>query len=162
MKTCPRCLRTKTLEEFSVDRWKKDKRFSYCKECCRERYQEKNKEQIRAWQLAHPDKISEYQKNYMAKPEVKARVSKLILKAYKLDPEKVNCRNRAWEHRKTILGPACESCGSHHDLILHHWVYLPPYHTETLCRPCLKKLPHRRGRENPGHTQFKFVPQSQI
>ena len=161
MKTCSCCRRTKPYEDFSVDRKAKDMRFRYCKECCREKYQQ-NREQIRVWQQMHPDKVHEYQRNYMAKPETKKLFSKMMLKSYKLDPEKVNCRNRAWEHKKTLLKPACEACGSRHDLVLHHLEYRPPYKVKTLCRPCLKKLPMRKGRPNPGHIQLKHVSQREL
>ena len=160
-KICPRCNRSKHLEEFSVNRGAKDKRYYICKECCREIYQQ-NREQIRVWQQNNPEKTAEYQRNYMSKPEKKKMFSKMILKSYKLEPEKVNCRNRAWEHKATLLGTACESCGSHQDLILFHIEYKPPYRVKTLCRPCLKKLPRRKGRPNPGHCQFKIVTQEEL
>lgn len=46
-KRCPRCLKDKPIDKFGLDKWRKDGRNTYCKECRAEMTREIQLEYVR-------------------------------------------------------------------------------------------------------------------
>lgn len=66
MKKCPRCPEPRPIEDFRLDRARKDGRYSYCREHTREmakvywqRWRKENLERRRIYALAHRDRKSQ-------------------------------------------------------------------------------------------------------
>lgn len=119
MKTCNRCLKTKTLQEFSKALSCKDGFRNYCKECQsakKKEWYEQNKEHVLAktavWHENNPEKVreakqkwanshkqyaSEYKKQYV-------KEHKNLINAHTSARRKrVQQRTPAWSNRKDLV-----------------------------------------------------------
>lgn len=84
MKLCNKCNQQKPLSDFHKDKSKKDGYYSSCKLCNKERRKqqyhqnkETNKQAVRDWQKANPEKVTAYKKNNKYKRREIVNTSKL-------------------------------------------------------------------------------------
>ena len=155
-KICSECQKPLPIELFSLDKTSKSGRYSYCKNCCRARYQAGGKEKIRAWQENHPLEVKSYRNKYDVKPDKRALKTRLQIEYTRRNPQKVAARNYCCKRRDRLLGDHCELCGSPNDLVFHHVSYVPNRY-QTVCRECHNRIPAESRLPNPGNHEFKIV-----
>lgn len=115
-KTCLKCKKIRSIDEFSNDRHRKDKKCAYCKHCQKikmDAWTKKNKEHTlkksRDWYYSHKDHLKEYweknrnkRKNYMKEWRKK---HKNRLKQYKKDYHiKVELKDPEFRILKNLRG----------------------------------------------------------
>lgn len=100
-KTCTKCGETKTVDQFSKDRTKRDGRRPSCKTCTaaqRRAHYEANREQInarqRAYNEANREEISARKRAYRAGHREKISAQKRAY--YESNREEISARNRAY------------------------------------------------------------------
>lgn len=72
-KTCRKCNETKSIDQFNLAKRNADGYCNHCKVCDRihrQHYYQLNKDKIRAWSLANPEKFKESKRKYAARPEI--------------------------------------------------------------------------------------------
>jgi len=133
MRQCPGCHKTKTLDEYHVDRLKKNGHTSRCKECnCAAKVQERRD---------HPDRVlSRYRRYYSNNRDGRAwtGIDALRQAAY----GKVKWAIQTGE----IIRPhECDDCRSSDFTIeAHHDDYHQPLNVRWLCKPCHYEADRRR------------------
>lgn len=84
MKACSKCRVTKVIDDFGIDRKRKDGRYPACRECvrvaaavCRSKpgYAEKQAVRTKAWRERNAERSKEMAKAYRNRPEVKERTA---------------------------------------------------------------------------------------
>jgi len=145
------------------------KQIKDIKEYKREYYQ-KNKERLnklhKEWKINNPEKMSEYQKKYENKEEVKPKRKiykqkwqennrdkikgyrqkenykelnrKLKIEERKKFPEKIKARDIANQKIEITIYKLCERCNIEFAKERHHNNYSKPLDVELLCRKCHK------------------------
>lgn len=101
-KKCTKCGNPKPFKDFYTRKDTKDKRYSWCKECCKKLaffYRKINPEYAKKYaqqrRKTHPEKVKEnYQRWYKANPE---KIKERSRRWEKANPEKVKERKRCWE-----------------------------------------------------------------
>lgn len=86
MKTCTKCEKSKTVEEFCVNRAAKDGRNYSCKEC-ETRIREEKREYYQKWKKDNKESVKEYQKDYRVNN--KEKMSDYIKEYYKENKDKI-------------------------------------------------------------------------
>ena len=151
-KECTKCGATKPLEEFVLDRRRKNERQGRCKECAKQtskEWRERNRERKFAndkrWQEENPERVAELRKHWRAKNP--NRYQDQGARHRKKNPDKARARAIVLTavHDGRLLKPDhCEDCGQaprRQDLPGHHEDYSKPYDVEWLCRTCHRKRP---------------------
>lgn len=127
MKQCPKCCTTKPSTAFGRNRGRRDGMQTYCFDCRKAIYLERQEHEVQ-YQLkyisTHRDKVAQWHRNSLAKPENRAK------------NRTRGITQNAIRSGKLVKPDNCEHCGESVRLYAHHHDYTKPLEVEFLCSRC--------------------------
>jgi len=127
MKTCIKCGREKTDEEFYAHSDMADGRLNKCKECCCTEARENRAKNL--------DRVAEYERDRATRPERK-KVQLAYQRRYReINREKIRAQRKVAYYVRTgqMTQRPCEVCGSTTNIHAHHDDYSRPLDVTWLC-----------------------------
>ena len=154
MKRCSRCKQEKPYTDFNANRTKEDLCDTSCRDCSKERYQEKlqfNRNRVREYRQANKEKKNQWNKEYLDRNK-----DKTIARA------KVN---HALRDKKIVRPASCEQCLAIVRLEAHHHLGYSPEHwydVRWLCVECHSKQSDTYVDPRRAPLDGSYIPQPEM